>query len=234
MGLPYQIVLFLALSLLLSFLPFGRGILFPIQIFTTWLHECWHAGAAAALGGSSIRMTLSMDGGGLTQYKIPAGKLRQGVIASAGYLGASASGCIIFYLTLKADKAPLFLSAGTLALTLSILIALSMLFWIRNSFGFFSAMALAFVLAALHYYPPINRYAQSVLLFLGIQTAFNGLFDIRTLFSLGNSQKTLSDAHKMQKLFYLPYWCWALTWLGMSFFMMYWTARQAMVLNWKF
>jgi hypothetical protein len=224
MTLIQRLSLLLGLSLSLSFFTWGRRVLFPFQIFTTWIHECCHGMAALILGGNSIRITLSSDGGGLTHYKIPSGKLRHAVIASAGYLGASASGCFIFFMAVSAERPSHLLNTHWLVISLGTLIGLSLLFWIRNPFGFFSVLILGGALVALNY-PPMNHYAQEILLFLSIQTALNSLFDIRTLFAIGVHQKGVSDAHIMQNLFYLPHWFWAISWLTISMFMMYLTIR---------
>ena len=131
--------------------------------------------------------------------------------------GASVTGCLILILTMKNKNIP------SITLTLSVLIGLSLVFWVRNTFGMISVFVLGAAIFALHE-PPLNRYAHEVLLFLAIQTALNALFDIRTLFSLGSSKHTGSDAHTLQKLFYLPYWFWAMAWLCISLLVMYQTA----------
>ena len=212
-----RLVILLGLSLLLSFFSWGRRILFPFQIFTTWVHECCHALTALFLGGESIRITLSPDGSGLTQFKIPEGRLRNAIIASSGYLGASLSGCLIFYLAMN--------NAHFMIVFLCVLIGLSLLFWIRNFFGILSALLLGGVLYALNY-SPMNHYVHEVLLFLSIQTALNALFDIRTLFGYQSKKSNSSDAHILQKLFFLPHWCWAFAWLSLSLLMMYWTIQR--------
>lgn len=230
MLLSHRLYLLLGLSLTLSFFGWGRRILFPFQIFTTWVHECWHALVAMVLGGESIKITLATDGSGLTHYKIPSGRLRQAVIASAGYLGASATGCFIFYLALNVGKPSELWNLHSMVITFCALIVFTLLFWIRNAFGFFSVLLLGGAIAALNY-SPFNRYAQEVFLFLAIQTALNALFDIRTLLSLGSSSKIASDAHTMQKLFYLPHWFWAISWLTLSMFMMYYTLVKTGFIN---
>ena len=211
--------LLLGLSLLLSFFSWGRRVLYPFQIFTTWIHECSHAVTAMILGGEDICITISPDGGGLTRYKIPKGTLKHAVIASAGYLGASLSGCFIFFLGVSAEHSSQ-LNIRSLIIFLCTAVVLSLVFWIRNAFGFFSVLVLASALAALNYYPPAHHYAHEVILFLAIQTGLNALFDIRVLFGLGARGGVMSDAHTLQKLFFLPHYFWALIWLGLSILMM--------------
>ena len=215
MILSHHLELLLSLSLFLSFFPAFRLVLFPIQIFTTWVHECSHALAAFLLGGTSIKITLSKDGSGLTYYKIPAGKLKRSLIASSGYLGASLFGCILFSLSIFAERGSKLFTFNHLIICLCTLMSVSLLIWVRNLFGSMSIFVLGTALASL-LYSPMNQYAAELILFLAIQTALNALFDIRILFSIGNQQRTTSDAHTLQALFYLPAWFWAGLWLVMS------------------
>jgi hypothetical protein len=223
MTLLHRLEILFAVSIFLSLFNWGKKILFPFQLFTTWIHECGHAFTATVLGGSAIRITLAADGSGLTHYQIAPGKIRQGVIASAGYVGASFCGCSLFALAVLADRSSRFWNTHSLVILFSALIALSLLFWIRNGFGFLSVAILGVALMSLNY-RPLDRYASSIFLFLAMQTALNSLLDIRVLFGLG-SRKNTSDAHTLQKIFWLPYWFWALVWLGESVAMMAFTLR---------
>jgi hypothetical protein len=214
--------IFLALSFLLSFFRIGKTLLFPFQIFTTWLHECCHAGTALLIGGKSIQVTLAPDGSGLTHFKMSSGKIRQALVAASGYMGASLWGCALFALTLHSEKSASSFTPHAIAIVIISLITLSLIFWVRNLFGFLSLAIFALILFGLCEYS-YAAYTGSFLLFLAIQTALNALFDIRTLFSLGSSSKTTSDAHTLQKIFYLPYWLWAFAWLAFSLWMMWLT-----------
>ena len=224
MELYLRLVLILSACLILSLIPLGRKLLFPFQIFTTWVHECCHAVSALLLGASSIRIVVSSDGSGLTHYKIRPGKIKQALIASSGYLGASAFGCVLFYWVIRSARSPFYLTSDQMVLTLVALISLSLLFWVRNIFGFFSLLFFAVALASLHY-QALRQYQASVVIFLSAQTALNALFDLKTLFSLTSSKSTQSDAHTMQKLFMLPNWFWAFSWLAISLFFMFQTTR---------
>ncbi len=219
-----ELAFVLGLSFFLSLFPLGRTILFPFQIFTTWAHECCHALTATILGGSSIKITIAANGSGLTHYNIVPNRIKKGIISSAGYLGTSALGCAIFYLTIHAGQPHSLFTPRTLAISLSAMMGISLLFWMRNALGFFSILLLGTALASLQY-SDFNRYTQTILLFISIQTALNALFDLRTLFTLGSSKSNTSDAHAMQKLFILPHWFWSLSWLVLSLFMMYETVK---------
>ena len=200
--------------------------MFPFQIFTTLVHECWHALVAAFLGGSSIKIIISKDGSGLTSYRLPPGKLRQALVTSAGYLGSSVTGCSILLLTLFTVRSPTTWNLNKMAITFSILIGFTLIFWIRNVFGWISTICLGVGIYSLSSLP-MKPYAFELFLFLGIQTSQNALFDIQNLFRLGAKKHQTSDAHIMQKIYYLPHWFWAISWLLLSILFMYWTARYA-------
>jgi hypothetical protein len=219
----HQLEILLGISLLLSFFSWGKRLLFPFQIFTTWIHECAHAVMAVLMGGGSIRITLAPDGSGLTHYSIPKSKFRHAMVASAGYLGASATGCLLFFLSQSWN-------ARSLIFTLCSLIVFTLVIWIRNGFGWVSVAILGAGLGALCY-PVAEPYANTVLTFLGIQTALNALFDLRQLFSIKASGGTVSDAHTLQKIFYLPAFFWAFLWLLLSMAMMYGTLKWMHFLN---
>ena len=61
---------------------------------------------------------------------------------------------------------------------------------------------------------------------LAIQVALNAVYDIRVLFLIDRSQ---SDAATMARLFLLPSWVWATTWMLMSIVMLgatLWMTRE--------
>jgi hypothetical protein len=219
-----HLLILFTLSIFLSCFTWGKRILFPFQIFTTWVHECWHAIAALLMGGSVVSISISSDASGVTEYKIPKSKMRQAFVASAGYLGSSATGCLIFILCTKTLNAHEMLNADSIVLFLCGLIILTLIFWIRKVFGLISVSLLAAALGALHY-SSFRIYSKDVLIFLGIQTALNALFDIRTLFKIKSRSGGESDAHTLQRLFYLPAWFWAFLWMAISLGFMFETLK---------
>ncbi len=208
------------LSLAVSLFPWGKYVVYPFRLFTTWVHECCHAIAALGLGGQVTRITLSSDTSGLTTYRIPKGRLRQAVVASSGYLGSALAGCLIYAGTLHWPAAG---RVGMIASSLGALMWLSALLWIRGLFGLLTVGVWGGALIALGQSPSIGSGARYLIPFLGVQTALQGLFDLRTLFEWDSH--THSDARTMQTLFWLPSGFWAMLWIGMSLFMMGWTIR---------
>lgn len=215
----------LAISFVASFSKWGARITYPLRIFSTWIHECAHALTATLLGASSVSMTLASDGSGLTRFKIAPSRLRQSIIASAGYLGTTISGCALLYLAERRSIGSIAIGPKHTFLILAGLTALTLIIWIRNAFGFFTVAALGALFSGIFYYPPLGKIAPHALLFIGIHTALHSLFDLKNLYRVGGSKSQESDAETLARLFFLPAWIWATLWLGIAIAVCYQTFR---------
>lgn len=211
------VIIAVSVSFVLSLVSWGKYLLYPFRIFTTWAHECSHGVMATLTGGEVKRITLAPDTSGLCVYQLPPSRLRRGLVASAGYLGSCLVGCAIYLATAVAP------AYASLAMTVvGALMLVSLVFWVRNGFGMVCVLALGVALVTLGRGAPnlpLNpvwvRYGLS---FLGIQTALQAVFDLRELFAV----RSKSDAHTMQSLFWLPAPFWAVVWIGMSAAMVGW------------
>jgi hypothetical protein len=202
-----------AVSLGLSLTPWGRLLLYPFKVFTTWVHECGHALMTVLVGGSVSAITIEPDTSGLTRSLIPAGRIARGLVTSSGYLGASVVGCLLMAAT-RVEKwaRPILLAVGALMLV-------TLVIWIRNPFGFVAVLAWGVALVFLSRRDEGNA-ARFVLSLLAIQVALNSVYDIRVLFGVDGGH---SDAEAMARLFLLPSWVWASAWMLMSVGMLGWT-----------
>lgn len=221
MHLPISPTLLIPLlgGLALSLFSWGKYALYPFRLLTTWVHECCHCVAALLVGGQVSRITLAPDTSGLTHFRLPVGRLRQGVVASAGYLGSSGVGCTLCWLSQRHWASP-----SALLLSLGILILFTLLVWVRGVFGFLVVATLGASLIGLSRLPA-RAHLEWIVTFIALQIATQALFDLRMLFSL--EARSRSDAHTMSKLFYLPAGFWATLWIGASSALTFWTLRQA-------
>jgi peptidase M50B-like protein len=202
-----------ALSFGLSLTPWGQLVLYPFKLFTTFVHESSHALMTVALGGHVAAITIEPDTSGLTRSLMPAGRIARGMVASAGYLGASVMGCLLMAATrVKKRARPILWIVGVFMLCASIV-------WMRNVFGFAVVLAWGAALVALARNQSGN-VSQFVLSLLAIQVALNAVYDIRVLLLL-NGQP--SDAETMARLFLVPAWFWAVAWMITSVAMLGWT-----------
>jgi hypothetical protein len=197
-----------------SLTPWGPLALYPFTLFTTWIHECGHAVMAVLVGGSVGSITIQPDTSGLTRSLVPAGRIAQGLVASAGYLAASLVGCLLMAATRVQKRArPILTGIGAFML-------FTLVFWIRNLFGALVVLAWAAALLALAR-KETGRAPRFVLSVLAVQVALNAVYNIRVLFLVDGQ----SDAQTMARLFLLPAWLWAAAWMALSIAMLAWTLR---------
>jgi hypothetical protein len=202
-----------ALSFGLSLTRWGALVLYPFRLFTTWVHECGHAVMTLLVGGHVSSIVIERNASGVTSSLIPQSRVAQGLVASAGYLGASIVGCALMIAARR--KRP----AHGILWTIGAFMLVTLIIWLRNLFGIAVALIWSVALIAL------SRNASGgvssfVLSFLAVQVALNSVFDIRVLFLLHDAH---SDADTMARLFLLPSWTWASLWMLISTGMLTWT-----------
>ena len=204
-----------AVCLAVSLTPWGPLALYPFTLFTTWVHECSHALAAVLCGGTVASVTIQPDTSGLTRSLMPASRLAQGVVASAGYLGASLVGCLLVSAS-RVER-----HAKPILWGIAVFMLVTLVLWIRNPFGAFVVVAWAIALFALAGKRATRGVAGFAISVLAIQVALNAVFNIRVLFLVNGP----SDAQTMARLFALPAWFWASLWMGISVFLLVSTLR---------
>jgi len=199
-----------AVSLVVSFTPWSQFLLYPFKLFTTWVHECGHALMTVIVGGRVTSIAIEPDTSGLTQSFVPIGRAARGLVASSGYLGAALVGCLLMVAT-RVER-----SAHTILLGLGACMLLTLVFWMRNAFGFVVVLLWGVALIALAS-RGIGNASRFLLSLLAIQVALNSLYDIRVLFLI---DRGASDAATMERLFLLPSWMWATAWMATSMAML--------------
>jgi hypothetical protein len=186
-----------ALTIVISYLPFGGMIVYPIRLFVTFIHEGGHALAALLTLGSVEKLVIFADASGVTLTR---GGLPP-LIASAGYLTTTVFGGGLLVLC----------SQGRNAKTVLTLTA----FLAGDPFSWFAGILLTvgLIWAAIGLGP---RWAHFALSFLAVQCCLNALFDLRTLFLISATTNMHSDAANMQKMTMIPAVVWAMIWIGIS------------------
>ena len=195
-----------AVSLVVSLTPWAPVLLYPFKLFTTWVHECGHALMTVLVGGRVTSITIEPDTSGLTQSFVPVGRVARGVVASSGYLGAALVGCLLMAAT-RVEK-----WAHIILLSLGAFMLVTLVFWMRNLFGFGVVLVWGLALVALAS-KGMGNAPRFLLSLLAIQVALNSVYDIRVLFLIDRGR---SDAATMARLFLLPSWVWATVWMLMS------------------
>jgi hypothetical protein len=165
------------------------------------------------VGGHVGSIVIEQNGAGVTSSLIPQSRIAQGLVASAGYLGASVVGCALM-IAARGRKAAHGILWGIGAFMLVTLIV-----WVRNPLGVAAVLIWSAALIALSR-KRSGPASSFVLSLLAVQVALNSVFDIRVLFLLHGGH---SDAETMARLFLLPAWIWASAWMAVSIGLLTWT-----------
>jgi hypothetical protein len=84
----------LVLIVLMNF-QYGRFLLYPFMIFSTWVHEMCHGMAAVLVGGQIASLHIYADGSGLAFTCTSGEAWKRVFVASAGYAGTALVGGIL-------------------------------------------------------------------------------------------------------------------------------------------
>jgi len=165
------------------------------------------------VGGHVNSIVIEQSGAGVTRSLIPESRVAQGLVASAGYIGAAIVGCALM-IAARGKKA-----AHGILLGIGAFMLLTLIIWIGNLFGFVVVLIWSVALIALSRKGrgPVSSFVLSL---LAVQVALNSVFDIRVLFFVNGGH---SDAETMARLFLLPAWTWASLWMLISIALLTWT-----------
>jgi hypothetical protein len=205
-------LLLITLAILIGMnIPYVRHVLYPFEIFSTWIHELCHGVAALMLGGKIYKLEIFPDTSGLAYSGIPNGD-RRGFVAAAGYQGTAIVG-FLFLVFRRTKRGP---RTGTMIIACTML--LSCILWVRNPFGFLFIFGMGLVLAGLAWWIP-STYIRNIYIFIAITVCLNAITSIQNLFGsnqMVNGEPSTTDAHTMEEYVGLGYIFWAILWLVLA------------------
>ncbi len=218
------------ITVALWFIPWADYLVYPIRLFVTFVHEGSHALVAFLTGGSVQSLTIAADGSGAV-YSVPSGWFGAVLTSSAGYLGTTVFGVLLFVLMRWAVSAnKILLGSGIFVGIMTVVFGmlspvfnfLSLQVGISSVlFTILAGIALTAALIALAKYagPKVANFSVA---FLAIQCLLNSLADLKTLFFLnaplvGSDIKT--DAANMAAATGLPSIIWVMVWISISLVM---------------
>ncbi len=155
-----------AVYIVAYYVPFGDVVLYPLTLFTTWVHEMGHGLTALALGGRFDSLEIFKNAGGVAHSWAGVG-WHHGLVALGGLLAPPIIGASILASVHGPRRARMVLAALAAALVASMLI------WVRSATGL---VAMPIVAGALAYAavrePPERRVivAQVLAVVLAIDT----------------------------------------------------------------
>jgi hypothetical protein len=194
-----------AVSIVVSYLPFGEFLVYPLRLFVTFIHEGGHALAALLTLGSVGRLVIHANASGET-YTYGGLSI---LISSAGYLASTAYGAGLLMLLHDGRR-----SKAVLTVTAALILTLTG-FFTHDSFSLFIGIALTGLLiwVAIGW---SARWAHFFLSFLAVQCCLNAFYDLKTLFLISATTNLHSDAVNMQETTMIPAIFWASFWIGVS------------------
>lgn len=192
-----------AVSLILPRVPYGRNALYPFALLGTWAHEMGHGVVAVLAGGSFNKLVIYQNLGG-TAYSSGVGSLGRAFVSAGGLLGPALAGGLIIVLGSRESTARWVLAG------LGVALALSLVFVVRNMFGWITLGLIAAALAGISVYGPevIKIFTAQL---IGIQFCFASWGTLDYMFTKNfdrDGQRIDSDTQEIAEVLLLPYWFW--------------------------
>lgn len=206
------------------FFPSLSYLVYPLQLFATFIHEGSHVLATVLTGNSVQSLTVSPDTSGVV-WSETSGWFSQLLISSAGYLGTTAFGTLLLIWMRYnfSSRNALYFSSGFIALMTLVFGLLMPIFNILSVkvtagsviFTVLSGAVLAAGLFALARFGSI-KWVNFGLAFLAVQCLLNALFSLVDLFFISATTDAHSDAMNMANSTGIPSLVWVFIWIGIS------------------
>jgi len=206
------------------FFPFANYLVYPLQLFATFVHEGSHVLATVMTGGAVQSLTVSPDTSGVV-WSVTNSWLSQLLISSAGYLGTTVFGIILlvwFRYKYSSRNALYFSSAfvGIMTIVFGLVAPVWNVFNVKVSVGsviftLLSGAVLTTGLFAIAKYASM-KWVNFSLAFLSVQCLLNAIFSLKTLFFISALTNSHSDAANMEQATGIPALAWVLIWIVLS------------------
>jgi len=205
------------------FLPFVSYLVYPLQLFATFIHEGGHVLATLLTGNSVQSLTVSPDTSGAV-WSQGSGWLSQLFISSSGYLGTTAfgAGLLAWKRYGFSSRYALYGCAAIIAVLTAgfgfiapILNLFATVTFGGMLFTVFSGAFIASALVAIAKYAEI-RWVNFALAFIAVQVLLNAVFSLVDLFFISTLTSSHSDAVNMAAATGIPAILWVVIWIVIS------------------
>ncbi len=204
--------------------PIVSYIVYPLQLFATFVHEGSHVLAAVLTGSNVLSLTVSPDTSGVV-WSQPSGWFAALLISSAGYLGTTAFGTMILAWMRYgfSSRLGLYISSGFIGI-MTLVFGLIFPMWnvfsanvtfASVAFTVISGAILTAGLFAIAKYADL-KWANFALAFLSVQCLLNAFFSLKDLFLISATTNAHSDAVNMANATGIPSIVWVFIWIGIS------------------
>lgn len=208
------------------FVPVANYIVYPLQLFATFIHESSHALAAVLTGNHVSSLTVSPDTSGMV-WSSSSG-LSSLFISSAGYLGTTLFGVLLLVWKRYgfSSRLALYVCSGLIAM-MTVVFGFLAPFWnflanvsfLSVVFTVISGAALAAGLVAIARFATL-KWVNFSLAFLAIQCVLNAFFSLKDLFVITTSTTMGTDAANMAAATGIPSILWVGLWIIISLMML--------------
>ncbi|CCW36096.1 Peptidase M50B [Chthonomonas calidirosea] len=205
-----MLLLATAVTVVLLFVPYAQQLLYPLRLFVTFVHESGHALATVLTGGQVEYIRIAPSGSGVT-YSVVS-PWAQGLVDSAGYLGATLFGALL----LQFGRLSRWRHAGRAVLyAVAAYLLCVVLLWCNplhsGAFTFIAGLSVvALLLLAGRFASP--QVAEFLAAFLAVQCCLDALIDLRVLIGLTANDLGQNDATNMAHAVGLTPTFWAVLW----------------------
>ncbi|NNE65699.1 MAG: M50 family metallopeptidase [Pyrinomonadaceae bacterium] len=209
------------------YFPVARYLVYPLQLFATFVHEGSHVLAALMTGGSVQSLTVSPDTSGAV-WSMTNSWLSQMITSSAGYLGTTFFGILllVWFRYKFSSRNALYLTSGFVGvMTLVFGLLAPMWNFLTTKVGIgsvlftvISGVLLSGGLFAIGRYAPL-KWVNFSIAFLAVQCLLNSFFSLKTLFFISATTDSHSDAMNMAQATGIPAIAWVMLWIVVSIVM---------------
>lgn len=197
------ILIFIAAGIAIVWqLPWGRQLLYPLTLFSTFAHEMGHGVTALLAGAEFDYLLIHADGSGTAVWHGNPGRLATAAIAAGGLLGPSLGGVVLLLLARSAR-----LARWLLALVATLLLVATAL-WSRNAFGivFLLSTATCLIFAARYLSDSVAMFLLNLVAATLCMSWFTDLDYMFSAEAVVNGVRYPSDSAVIAQSLGLPYW----------------------------
>jgi Peptidase M50B-like len=215
-------VVSVALWMLSWYFPFVGYVVYPLQLFATFVHESSHALVTLITGNTVMSLTVAPDASGAVWSQ--SSGISQLLISSAGYLGTTVFGTLLLVWMRfgYSSRLALYISSGLVGV-MTIVFGFLAPFWnlLANvtfgsvAFTVFSGALLAAGLFAVAKFAS-DKWVNFALAFLAVQCLLNAFFSLKDLFVISAVTNQTTDAANMAAATGIPALVWVVVWIGIS------------------
>ncbi len=207
------------------YMPLVGYIVYPLQLFATFIHESGHALATLITGNTVMSLTVSPDASGAVWSQ--SSGFSSLFISSAGYVGTTAFGALLLVWMRYglSSRIALYFSSALVAV-MTVVFGFLAPFWnfLANvTFGsvVFTVLSGAFLTAGLFAIAKFasEKWVNFSFAFLAVQCLLNAFFSLKTLFVISVATDQTSDAANMAAATGIPSIFWVVIWIGISIVM---------------